>query len=377
MQTNDQGEHDHRADQVRSTGWAWRWVGWSSWPLSPLVLWVCAATVVIDVGTSWWGEPEWYLGRISMSPALPLGVLLLALIGPRHLGFSRPSLRAWREFLVLGGPLAVVWCISYPQSVAVWRDVEGVVIAVAGEELVYRLAAVVLIGAACAKVAGHNWRDTADWGTGPALGGLVGAGLVFSSLPGHVEQMTGAANLVPFLSLAVLLGYVALRSGSILPGFLVHLVIDLAALASFAGELSAPLRVLIDVGALVGVVLGLMLAGRRLGLRRRPPRHRSAQPCAVGHAKRPLTAGRWQPAYSPSSRRRPLRTTPGRATPNATTASQPCSQVSLTRNSAMRSQRPTGVTRAAPSSRWCTTRRTSTRSRSSLVRAVATLIPTP
>ena len=42
----------------------------------------------------------------------------------------------------------LVWCISYPQSVADWRDVEGIVVAVAGEELVYRLAAVLLIGAA-------------------------------------------------------------------------------------------------------------------------------------------------------------------------------------------------------------------------------------
>jgi membrane protease YdiL (CAAX protease family) len=84
--------------------------------------------------------------------------------------------------------------------------------------------------------------------------------------------MTGAANVVPFLSLAVLLGYVALRSGSLLPGFLVHVTIDLAALAFFAGELPGGLRVLVDVGALVGVVLGLMLAGRRLGLRRRVPR---------------------------------------------------------------------------------------------------------
>jgi len=131
---------------------------------------------------------------------------------------------------------------------------------------------VVLLGAACAGLAGRNWRDTAEWGTGPALGGLVGAGLVFSALPGHVDQMTGATNIVPFLSLAVLLGYVALRSGSLLPGFVVHLTIDLAALSFFAGELPSALRVLIDLGALVGLVLGLMLAGRRLGLRRRVPR---------------------------------------------------------------------------------------------------------
>lgn len=272
MKTEHQACAVAPAESVSSSGWAWRWTGWASWPISPAVLWVCAVAVVVDVGTSWWGEPEWYLGRVSMSPALPLGVLLFALVGPGNLGFSRSSFRAWREFLMLGGPLLLVWCISYPDSVAAWRDVEGIVVAVAGEELVYRLAAVVLIGAVAARIAGRNWRDTAEWGSGPAIAGLVGAGVVFSSLPGHVEQMTGAANVFPFLSLAVLLGYVALRSGSIIPGFLVHLTIDLAALAYFAGELSAMLRVLIDVGVLVGVVLGLMLAGRRLGLRRRMPR---------------------------------------------------------------------------------------------------------
>jgi len=259
-------------EHVSSSGWAWRWTGWASWPISTAVLWVCAAAVVVDVATAWWGQPEWYLGRVSMSAALPLGVALVAMIGPRNLGFSRRSFAAWREFLILGGPVLLVWCISYPQSVAEFRDVEGIVVAVAGEELIYRMAAVILIGALCARVTGRNWRDTAQWGTGPAIGGLVGAGLVFSSLPGHVDQMNGAANVLPFLSLAVLLGYSALRSGSIIPGFLVHLTIDLAALAYFAGALPNSLRLLVDVGALIGLELGLMLAGRRLGLRRRMPR---------------------------------------------------------------------------------------------------------
>jgi Type II CAAX prenyl endopeptidase Rce1-like len=252
-------------------GWNWRWVGWASWPISSAVLWLCAATVAIDVASSWWGVPHWFLGRVSMSPALPLAVLVVALVGPSHLGFSRSSARAWREFLLLGAPLLAVWMIAYPTSVADWRDVEGIVVAVAGEELVYRLAAVVLLGALCARLAGRNWRDTAAWGSGPVIGGLVGAGVVFSLLPGHVQQMTGAANLAPFLSLGVLLGYSALRTGSIVPGFLVHLAIDLAALAFFAGELSGTMRVLVDLGALIGLVLGLMLAGRRLGLRRRVP----------------------------------------------------------------------------------------------------------
>jgi hypothetical protein len=272
MPTHERTDPTRVDDDVRSSGWAWRWTGWASWPLSPAVLWLCAVAVVVDVVTSWLGQPEWYLGRILMSPALVLCAVLVVLIGPRNLGFSRRSLAAWREFLMLGGSVVLVWCISYPQSVAEFRDVEGIVVAVAGEELVYRLAAVILIGAACARFMGRNWRDTAEWGSGPAIAGLVGAGFVFASLPGHVDQMNGAMNVLPFVSLAVLLGYTALRSGSLLPGFLVHLTIDLAALAFFAGAMPNGLRVLVDVGALVGLELGLMLAGRRLGMRRRMPR---------------------------------------------------------------------------------------------------------
>jgi hypothetical protein len=272
VSTDQQLQPSADVEHVSSSGWAWRWTGWASWPISTAVLWVCAVTVVVDVGTSWFTVPTWYLGEIALSPALPLGVVLVALLRPRNIGFSRRSFAAWREFLIIGVPTLVVWCISYPQSVAEFRDVEGIVVAVAGEELVYRLAAVILIGAACARIAGRNWRDTAQWGTGPAIGGLVGAGLVFSSLPGHVDQMNGATNVLPFVSLAVLLGYVALRTGSLIPGFLVHLTIDLAALAFFAGALPNTLRIVVDVSALIGLELGLMLAGRRLGMRRRMPR---------------------------------------------------------------------------------------------------------
>ena len=271
MQTEQRTEASP-TDHAASKGWAWRWTSWASWPISPAVLWVAAIMVVVDVGTSWWGQPEWYLGRVAMSPALPLAVVLVALIGPRNLGFSKRHFVAWREFLILGVPTLVVWCISYPQSVAEFRDIEGLVVAVAGEEVVYRVATVIVVGALCARLAGRNWRDTAQWGTGPCIAGLVGGGLVFSLLPGHVAQMDGAANMLPFFSLAVLLGYTALRSGSIIPGFLVHLTINLATFAFFAGALPNSLRIVVDVGSLIGLELGLMLAGRRLGMRRRMPR---------------------------------------------------------------------------------------------------------
>jgi len=142
----------------------------------------------------------------------------------------------------------------------------------AGEEVVYRLGAVLLIGALCARVSGHDWRDTASWGSGSLLGGLIGGALVFSALPGHVDQMQGVGTALPFASLAVLLGYSAMRTGSIVPGIVVHVLLDFAALAFFAGAIAAPVRFLVASVLLGGITLGTLVAGRRLGLRRRVPR---------------------------------------------------------------------------------------------------------
>lgn len=258
-------------DRGTARGWAWRWTGWASWPVSPTVLVVAALAVVVDVGSAWLGRPEWYLGRVLVSPALPLVVLLVAMVGPGRVGLARATLAAWREFLLIAfvGGTVVAW--AYAHRVSGWREVVGVLLTAVGEELVYRLAAVLLVGAACARLAGRDWRDTAAWGTGPIVGALVGAGVVFSVLPGHVDQMTGFGSVVPFASLAVLLGYAALRTGSLVPCIAVHALLDLVALAYFAGAIGAAGRLVAACAVLVGLAVALMPAGRRLGRRRRVP----------------------------------------------------------------------------------------------------------
>jgi Type II CAAX prenyl endopeptidase Rce1-like len=248
--------------------WSWRWVRWASWPVTPQALVVAGAAVAVDVVSAWFGEPAWYLGRILISPALPLAVALVVLVGPRRIGCSRRSLAAWREFLVVTGLAIGAATIAYARSIAGWREVEGIVVTAAGEEVVYRLGALILVGAACARLAGRDWRDTSKWGTGPVIGGLLGAALSFSVLPGHVEQMSGFGSVVPFASLAVLLGYVALRTGSIVPCILVHVLLDLLALAFFAGSITSVTRMTVACALLVGLAIGMMPAGRRLGLRR-------------------------------------------------------------------------------------------------------------
>ncbi len=263
--------------QGTARGWSWQWTGWASWPVTPTALVLAALAVVTDVVSAWLGRPEWYMGRILISPALPFALALVVVVGVGRLGCSRASLWAWREFLLVTGVAIVGAATSYAHSIAGWREVEGVLITAAGEEIVYRLGAVLLIGAACARLAGHDWRDTARWGSGPAVCALVGAGIVFSALPGHVEQMTGPGSVVPFASLAVLLGYAALRTGSLVPGIAVHVLLDLVALAYFVGSVTATTRVVIAILLLTGLTLAMMPAGRRLGLRRRVPcRHRLA-----------------------------------------------------------------------------------------------------
>ncbi len=259
------------ASAATSSGWGWQWVGWTSWRISPGLLCFAGITLLVDVVSSWSGQPDWHVGRILLSPALPLALVLAALIGLRALGFSREHVRVWREFLVLGVALVLLGGWASPRSAATARDLEAVFLTIVTEELVYRLAAVLLIGALCARLAGRNWRDTADWGTGPALAALFGAGVVFSALPGHVEQITGASNAFAFLSLGIVLGYAALRTGSLIPGFLVHLALDLVALDYLAGRLSSGVRVMVGAVALVSLMLGLMTAGRRLGLRKHVP----------------------------------------------------------------------------------------------------------
>jgi hypothetical protein len=227
--------------------------------------------LVLDMVSAWSGRPAWYVGRVLVSPALPVAALLVWLVGWETVGASRRMVSAWREYLVGGSLTVLVAALASARSIGAWHDIEGVTITVVGEEIVYRLAAVLVVGALFARVCGRDWRNTSEWGTFPISVALVGAAVLFTMLPGHVEQMSGATNVAAFASLAILLGYVALRTGSLLPGIIVHLLLDLVTLTFFAGVLSASARAAVAATALTAFVLGLLVAGRRLGLRRRLP----------------------------------------------------------------------------------------------------------
>ena len=244
----------------------WRWCRWTRLPLTPAILVVAGLTVVIDVGTAWADIGFGHLGRVSVSPAIPLGLLLAVMVGLRRLGLDRANLMAWREFLVVSGTALVFGLIQYSTNLGGTNEAFGLAVAALGEELVYRLAVLILVGAACAAIAGRNWRNAEDWGVGPGIIALVAAGLVFTLLPGHVAQMSDGLHALPFACLGVVLGYAVLRTGALLPAAVVHAVLNLATIAALQGQVAPLVRGALAATALVTLVLATVVAGVRLGI---------------------------------------------------------------------------------------------------------------
>ena len=125
--------------------WNWRWRSWTRWPLSLPIVLLALATVVVDVGTAWLDVSLGTLGRVPVTPALPLGILLALLVGLRRLGLDPANRWAWREFLVVSSVALVYAMWSYAVHIGGTAESIGLVLAALGEELVYRLAVLIVV----------------------------------------------------------------------------------------------------------------------------------------------------------------------------------------------------------------------------------------
>ena len=249
----------------------WRWCRWTRWPLTVRIVAVAALTVGFDVITAWIGFNLGSLGRVPISPTLPLELVLAGMVGWRRLGLDRANLAAWREFLLIAGAALLFGVWEYSLHIGGFAEAMGLVLAALDEEFVYRLAVLILVGAVCAKVAGRNWRNAEDWGVGPGVVAILASGVVFTVLPGHVAQMSDTLHALPFVCLGMVLGYAVLRTGALFPAIVVHALLNLATIAAFTGEISLGLRTSLSATALVALILGTVVAGRRLGIFRLVP----------------------------------------------------------------------------------------------------------
>lgn len=268
---HDQVDHDDVALATRGARWVRRWDGWAHWELSTGMVVLAATAVAVDVATAWAGWGLGYIGRFPVSLALPVAMLLALRVGAGAVGFSRATLVRWREFAVGAAILVPVAVGGYLGAAGTSTDAAGLLVAAAGEELVYRFAMLLLVGAAAARLMGRDWRRPARWGNGPGATALVAAGVLFSLLPGHVAQMHAPISTLPFASLSLVLGWAVLRSGVLWPVMVTHLVLNLATFGSVAGGFSTVQRMAICLTALVGLLVGADAAGRRAGTLRGVP----------------------------------------------------------------------------------------------------------
>ena len=108
--------HDDNANRAGER-WNWRWRSWTRWPLSLPIVALTIVTVVVDIGTAWANVSLGTLGRVPVTPALPLGILLALLVGLRRLGLDPANRWAWREFLAVSSVRSctrcgATWCTS-------------------------------------------------------------------------------------------------------------------------------------------------------------------------------------------------------------------------------------------------------------------------
>ena len=169
---------------------------------------------------------------------------------------------------MVSGTALLFGMLQYSMNLGGTREAFGLSLAALGEELVYRLAVLILVGATCAALAGRNWRNAEDWGVGPGIVALLVAGLVFTMLPGHVAQMSDGLHALPFACLGVVLGYSVLRTGALLPAAVVHALLNLATIAALQGEVSVAVRSALAASALLALLLATIVAGMRLGILR-------------------------------------------------------------------------------------------------------------
>ena len=192
-------------------------------PRRALVLALAGLTALTEAASVARLLPDLHLADLDISIALLPALVLAVACGPRLLG--RATVRS---------AAVAYWCIALPLLPFLGYELlrihhfgwyPGLLGAALGEELVYRLAIPAVIAAALRL--GRVRPDAAR------ITGLVVAGLLFVSLPGHVDQMTSPAGAAPFFAFATLSAVIVYRSGSILPMAIAHAISNLVTVLYF------------------------------------------------------------------------------------------------------------------------------------------------
>jgi hypothetical protein len=210
-----------------------------------LVLTLAGVTSVTEAASVGHLLPDLPVGALDLSIALLPALVLAIACGSRLLGRSAIR-RAAAGFWIASAVLLVGLAGAYLREGRFVDFYPALVAAALGEELIYRLAIPAAIAAAL-RVGGV--RPNAA-----RIAGLAGAALWFVLLPGHREQVTNPAGIIPFVAFAALSAFIVYRSGSVLPMAIGHAVSNLLTVLMWREAVPADAR---SVG--LACVLGLLV----------------------------------------------------------------------------------------------------------------------
>lgn len=254
-----------RVIEMRSARTRLRWSGWTDLRC-PAIAVLLAAAVVATTAVAVWAGMVWRpLGGPGLTPVLPASLLLATFVGWNQLGWSASDLRVWRETLLIASGLLVVAGVAYLAGPGSPRELLAFGVGSLEEELVFRFAAPIALGGLTAWVLGRPAGDLRSWGNGPCAVAVVGSAIAFTCMPGHLAQVDGPLQLVPFLAIAMLLTYTVLRTGALLPGIAVHALLNIATVAYLAHAMPNLVWASIVIVGLGSYAWGAERAGRRLG----------------------------------------------------------------------------------------------------------------
>jgi hypothetical protein len=244
-----------------------RWLGWSPLHCDQALVPVAAAIVVGETMAAWAGIVWHPQGGPGITPVFVAAMLLASLVGFRSLGCSTAQLKAWREYTVCAAVLVLAVSVAFILRVGSVAAVGSFLLVAGEEELVFRLAAPLAAGGIAAWCLGRDAGSILEWGRGPRIAALATAAATFTIGPGHLREIGNSPlRAVPFVAIGLLFGYVVLRTGNLIAGLPVHVVINLATVCYLDGAITREVWALMVIAALGCFALGAERAGRRLGV---------------------------------------------------------------------------------------------------------------
>lgn len=197
-----------------------------------LVLTLATVTLVVEMG-SLLATVGVHVGSFTLSASAVPSVLLLAFLGARSVGEARDRDRLVPFWIAMVAGLGLGATLFSRTGDLV--DVGALLVAAANEEMVYRFAVPV--------VAATGLMVLRVPPTAARVVGYLAAGAWWVLLPGHQQQMAGdPANLVTYVSFAVISALVVARSRAIVPMAVAHCVLNIITIAHTRGDITGGAR---------------------------------------------------------------------------------------------------------------------------------------